>query len=63
MPLVQLAGNFTIWTASPEAAFANGKFLWCEWDVDVLKKSKEEIQGSSILTTDFKGWSSFKYHA
>ncbi|TVY31512.1 Short chain dehydrogenase [Lachnellula subtilissima] len=60
---VQLAGNFAIWTASPEAAFVNGKFLWCNWDVDELKESKEEIQGSSILTTNLEGWSSFKYHA
>ncbi|TVY35854.1 Short chain dehydrogenase citE, partial [Lachnellula cervina] len=60
---VHLAGDFTIWAASPEAAFVNGKFLWCNWDVDELKERKEEIQGSALLTTNLEGWSSFKYHA
>ncbi|TVY31625.1 Short chain dehydrogenase [Lachnellula occidentalis] len=63
MMVIHLAGDFTVWAASPEAAFVNGKFLWCNWDVDELKERKEEIEGSSILTTNLEGWSSFKYHA
>ena len=60
---VHLAGDFTVWVASPEAAFLNGKFLWCNWDVDELKENRQEIEGTSLLTTNLEGWSSFKYHA
>ena len=31
-----LAGNFAVWLASPEAAFLHGRFVWAEWDVDEL---------------------------
>lgn len=61
--LASLAGDFTVWAASPEAAFLNGKFLWCNWDVDELKANKAEIEGTPLFTTGLEGYSSFKYHA
>lgn len=61
--LVQLAGDFTVWVASPEAAFVNGKFVWCNWDVDELKEKRGEIEGTGLFETTLEGWSDFKYHA
>jgi len=30
--LADLAGNFVVWVASPEAKFLKGKFVWVNWD-------------------------------
>ncbi|ORY66318.1 uncharacterized protein BCR38DRAFT_456897 [Pseudomassariella vexata] len=32
-----LPGQFAVWTASPEARFLHGRFVWTEWDVEELK--------------------------
>jgi len=34
-----LPGNFAVWVASEEAAFAHGRMLAAHWDVDELKAS------------------------
>lgn len=34
-----LPGNFAVWAASEEAAFAHGRMLAAHWDVDELKAS------------------------
>jgi hypothetical protein len=57
----ELAGNFTVWIASPEAKFLNGKFVWVNWDVEELKVNAKEIESTSILTLGLEGFSSFKY--
>ena len=50
-----LAGQFAVWLASPEAAFLKGKFVWTNWDVDELKARAEEIQTSRLLTIMLEG--------
>jgi hypothetical protein len=55
--LVNLPAHFTVWLASPEAAFLNGKFVWSNWDVDELKARKDEITSASNLTLGLLGWS------
>ncbi|PTB46703.1 hypothetical protein M441DRAFT_128036, partial [Trichoderma asperellum CBS 433.97] len=44
-----LAGQFTLWVASPEAKFLKGKFVWVNWDVDELKARADEIENSWLL--------------
>ncbi|KAJ4484991.1 short-chain dehydrogenase/reductase [Lentinula edodes] len=36
-----LPADFAVWTASPEAAWLHGRFVWAHWDVDELKADKE----------------------
>ncbi|GFP52402.1 hypothetical protein ACSS6W_003539 [Trichoderma asperelloides] len=45
----ELAGQFTLWLASPEAKFLKGKFVWVNWDVDELKARADEIENSWLL--------------
>lgn len=33
----ELAGNFAVWAASPEARFLHGRFVWANWDVEELR--------------------------
>jgi len=51
-----LAADWTVWAASPEAAFVgSGRFLWAHWDVTELKelfekyKSGEEKDGALVM--------------
>lgn len=53
---ISLPSSFVVWCASPESAFANGKFLWCNWDVDELIARKDEISAGDFLTIGLKGW-------
>ncbi|KAK7751729.1 hypothetical protein SLS62_006390 [Diatrype stigma] len=32
-----LAGQFAVWLASPEAKFLHGRYVWSAWDIDELK--------------------------
>ncbi|KAM0254685.1 hypothetical protein ACHAQJ_006535 [Trichoderma viride] len=64
MDHADLPGQFTVWLASPEAAFLRNKFVWVNWDVDELKARKHEIVGSETFTTglsglSFAGWGGF----
>jgi hypothetical protein len=45
----ELAGQFTVWLASPEAKFLKGKFVWVNWDVDELKARADEIKDSLLF--------------
>nr|AEN14448.1 short-chain dehydrogenase/reductase [Lentinula edodes] len=36
-----LPADFAVWSASPEAAWLHGRFVWAHWDVDELKSDKE----------------------
>jgi NAD(P)-dependent dehydrogenase (short-subunit alcohol dehydrogenase family) len=47
----KLAGDFIAWTASNEASFLNGRFVWVNWDVDDLVKGKEEIVAKDLYRT------------
>lgn len=40
---ISLPGDFAVWTASAEAEFLNGKFVWATWDVTELKDMKAAI--------------------
>jgi NAD(P)-dependent dehydrogenase (short-subunit alcohol dehydrogenase family) len=44
-----LAGQFLVWLASPEASFLKSKFVWVNWDVDELKARADEIKDSLLL--------------
>jgi len=36
-----LPADFSVWAASPEAAWLHGRFVWAHWDVDELKADPE----------------------
>ncbi|KAJ3850547.1 short-chain dehydrogenase/reductase [Lentinula lateritia] len=36
-----LPADFAVWSASPEAAWLHGRFVWAHWDVDELKSDNE----------------------
>jgi len=52
---VELAGQFVIWSASKEAAFARGRMIWINWDVDELKKDTR-FEDPTYLTIGLTGW-------
>lgn len=54
--IVELAASFIVWSASPEAEFLKGKFIWSNWDVTELLAKKEELQNSPLLTLGLLGW-------
>ncbi|UQC73595.1 short chain dehydrogenase [Colletotrichum lupini] len=56
MDKVQLPAHFTVWLASPEAAFLNGRTVWANWDVEELKKGTSAIQSGQLLTSGINGW-------
>jgi hypothetical protein len=45
-----------VWSASPEAEFLKGKFIWSNWDVNELIAKKEEIVSTPQLTNGLIGW-------
>jgi hypothetical protein len=45
----ELAGHFTLWLASPEASFLNGRCVWANWDVDEMKARAAEIEEDKFL--------------
>lgn len=47
---VSLPAAFAVWSASPEAGFLNGKYVWPHWDVDELKVMSSEIEESDRFT-------------
>lgn len=53
---VSLPANFTVWLASPEAEFLNGRYTWSNWDVGELKSKKEAILKDNLLVMDLRGW-------
>ena len=42
----ELAGDFAVWLASPDAAFLHGRFVMAAWDVDELRvgEVREQIE-------------------
>jgi NAD(P)-dependent dehydrogenase (short-subunit alcohol dehydrogenase family) len=51
----ELVGNFINWAASNDAAFLAGRFAWMQWDVEELRKMKEEILEKDLLTYTIGG--------
>jgi len=46
-----------LWAASGEAAFAAGRFLWCNWDVEQLKAIEGKFKEDPFyLTSNVLGW-------
>ncbi|KAJ3835652.1 short-chain dehydrogenase/reductase [Lentinula raphanica] len=37
---IALPADFSVWAASPEAAWLHGRFVWAHWDVDELRADK-----------------------
>ncbi|KAL9114690.1 MAG: hypothetical protein Q9227_001368 [Pyrenula ochraceoflavens] len=52
----RLPAHFTLWLASPEAAFLRGRFVWCNWDVPELIAMKDKIAKSTLFTTNLEGF-------
>jgi hypothetical protein len=49
--LGKLPGDFSVWLASPEAEFLNGRFMWAQWDVDELISLKERVVADPTYLT------------
>ncbi len=49
--VVDLAGAFNVWAASPEAAFLNRRFVFAQWDVDALKAKEAEVAQNPTMFT------------
>ena len=46
-----------VWAVSPEAAFLQGRLIWCNWDVEELKAKKEKIVAEpAFLNVGVVGW-------
>lgn len=57
MALVSLPADFMVWAVSPEAAFLQGRLIWCNWDVEELKAKKEKIIAEpAFLALGVGGW-------
>jgi short-subunit dehydrogenase len=48
---VELPGQFSVWLASKEAAFLNGRFVWANWDVVELKAQQAEFESDPYILT------------
>ncbi|KAL3477779.1 hypothetical protein BJX99DRAFT_269660 [Aspergillus californicus] len=53
---VSLPAGFSVWLASGEAGFLNGRFLYTNWDVDELVARKAEIEGGDLFRVGMGGW-------
>ncbi|KIW04446.1 uncharacterized protein PV09_04712 [Verruconis gallopava] len=54
---VDLPAHFTVWLASPEAAFTAGRMVSCNWDIDALKTAKDKLPKSELFRTTLQGFS------
>jgi len=55
----KLPAQFAIWATSKEAAFANGRFLSVNWDVEELKANIKFKEDPFYITTGLNPWPSF----
>lgn len=56
LSLAELPAHFAVWISSPEAAFIRGKFVFCNWDVDELKKASKKItETDGLFNTGLNG--------
>ena len=52
----ELAAQFILWLASPEADFLRGRFTWANWDVEELKAKKSKIVENDLLHYTIAGF-------
>jgi NAD(P)-dependent dehydrogenase (short-subunit alcohol dehydrogenase family) len=50
-----LPGNFAVWAASPEARFLNGKYIYCNWDVEELVSRKSNFEEPTFMKLGLEG--------
>jgi len=55
----KLPAHFVIWASSKEAAFANGKFLSVNWDVEELKTNPKFTEDPFYSTAGLVPWPNF----
>ncbi|KIK64760.1 hypothetical protein GYMLUDRAFT_240725 [Collybiopsis luxurians FD-317 M1] len=59
---LELAGDFSVWASSPEAAWLHGRFTWANWDVEELKANAKFVtrvkEEKSFLKPGIAGLSS-----
>lgn len=55
--VVELPAHFTVWLASPEAAFLEGRMVSCNFDINELKAVARRVPGSALFRTELKGFS------
>lgn len=53
---VNLPGNFAVWAASQEARFLNGKYVFCNFDVEELVARKAEFEEPTFMRLGLDGW-------
>lgn len=54
---IDLPGAFCVWlSASKDAEFLRGRFVWSNWDVDELIQRKKDIIDRDLLKLGLKGW-------
>ncbi|KAE9401799.1 short-chain dehydrogenase/reductase, partial [Gymnopus androsaceus JB14] len=41
---IALPADFSVWAASPEAAWLHGRFVWAHWDVDELRSDPDVVK-------------------
>jgi NAD(P)-dependent dehydrogenase (short-subunit alcohol dehydrogenase family) len=61
--LVDLPAHFIVWSASPQAEFLHGRFIWANWDVNELKGEafrKQLDENPKLLTVGVEGLSESK---
>lgn len=51
---ILLPAHFTVWAATEDAKTANGKFVWCNWDIKELKEKLEENKEDPAYMTSLK---------
>ena len=53
--IAELAGHFTVWLASAEAAFLKSRFVWVNYDAEELLGRRSEIEDSMLLRVMLEG--------
>ncbi|KAL2844575.1 hypothetical protein BJY01DRAFT_248084 [Aspergillus pseudoustus] len=52
-PEGKLIGGFVVWTATEEAGFLAGQFVWASWDFQKLSSLRDNILSKSLFVTSF----------
>ncbi|KAB8242821.1 hypothetical protein BDV35DRAFT_399741 [Aspergillus flavus] len=47
----KLVGDFVVWTATEEADFLAGRFVWANWDVQELLSRRDDIVSKNLFVT------------
>lgn len=51
----ELVGGVTVWLASEQATFMNGRYMSVNWSVDELVERKDEIVSNGLLSIRLQG--------